>query len=169
MKAIVRPALQSCGVVFVVETVMCIALSIRGIESFALYLSGSSAVAAITQKMWKVAFCKGYLFSLADVLQTIDWTYIFYRLNYQLTAVLLAASPQWYLYQALSSNFCWILPWAIVMTVVSLPSSLAWKYYAIIFGGALMFDFVDVGVTLLVWIYRLSKGKVRTGPLVDRP
>lgn len=33
---------------------MCIALSLRGIEAFAHYLSDSTAVAKITQTMWKV-------------------------------------------------------------------------------------------------------------------
>lgn len=54
-----------------------------------------------------------------------------------------------------------MLPWAIVVTAVDLPKSLSWTYYAIIFGGALVFDFFDVGLTLLVWIYRLSRGKIR--------
>lgn len=98
-------------------------------------------------------------FPLAYVSQAIDWTYISYGLNYQLGAVLLAASPRWYLYQALDSNFCWMLPWAIVVTVLSFSSSLAWTYYAFIFGGALVFDLLDVGVTLLIWIHRLSRGK----------
>lgn len=101
-------------------------------------------------------------FPLAYILQAIDWTYIFYGLNYQLGAVLLAASPRWYLYQALGSNLCWMLPWAIVVTVLSLPSSLAWTYYAVIFGGALVFDLLDVGLTLLIWIHRLSRGKLRS-------
>lgn len=96
-----------------------------------------------------------------SLLKAIDWTYIFYGLNYQLGALLLAASPRWYLYQALGSNFCWMLPRAIIVTVLSLPNSQAWTYYAIIFGGALVLDFLDVGVTLLVWIYRLSRGKIR--------
>jgi len=34
-------------------------------------------------------------------------------------------------------------------------------YYAIIFGGALVFDFFDVGVTVLIWAFRLMKGKVK--------
>ena len=101
-------------------------------------------------------------FPLAYILQAIDWTYIFYGLNYQLGAVLLAASPRWYLYQALGSNLCWMLPWAIVVTVLSLPSSLAWTYYAVIFGGALVFDLLDVRLTLLIWIHRLSRGKLRS-------
>jgi hypothetical protein len=70
--------------------------------------------------------------------------------------------PRWYLYQALGSNLCWMLPCAIVVTVLSLPGSLAWTYYAVIFGGALVFDLLDVGLTLLIWIHRLSRGKLRS-------
>lgn len=54
-----------------------------------------------------------------------------------------------------------MLPWAIVVTTITLPKSLSWTYYAIIFGGALVFDFFDVGLTLLIWIHRLSRGKTR--------
>ncbi|KAJ5377285.1 uncharacterized protein N7496_004694 [Penicillium cataractarum] len=129
---IIRPALLSRVIVLIFEAVICIALSIRGIDGLAYYSSNSSDVAAITQRMWRA----------------IDWTYIFYGLNYQLAAVLLAASPRWFLYQALGSNFLWMLPWAI-------------SYYAIIFGGAMVFDFFDVSLTILLWVYRLSKGRVR--------
>ncbi|KAH8699126.1 hypothetical protein BGW36DRAFT_426802 [Talaromyces proteolyticus] len=142
---IIRPALVSCSIVTVAEVVLCIALSTRGIQSFAYYLSNSEVVAEITQMMWKA----------------IDWTYIFYALNYQLAAILLAASPRWYLYQALGSNFLWMLPWAIVVTKISFPQATVWTYYAIIFGGALVFDFVDVSITLLIWAFRLSRGKVK--------
>lgn len=99
----------------------------------------------------------------SPIIQTIDWTYIFYALNYQLAAILLACSPRWYLYQALGSNFLWILPWAIVVTKISVPQSTAWTYYAIIFGGALVFDFFDVGITLLIWATRLMRGKIKVG------
>ncbi|KAJ5970952.1 uncharacterized protein N7479_000870 [Penicillium vulpinum] len=145
---LIRPALRSCLIVLVFETIICIALSLRGIEAFAYYLSDSSIVAKITQTMWK----------------NIDWTYIFYGLNCQIAAILLATSPRWYLYQSLGSNILWMLPWAIVVTVVSLPKSLAWTYYAIIFGGALVFDFIDVSLTAALWIYRLTRGKVGMGP-----
>lgn len=94
--------------------------------------------------------------------QNIDWTYIFYGLSCQIAAILLATSPRWYLYQSLGSNFLWMLPWAIVVTVISLPKSLAWTYYAI-FGGALVFDFVDVSLAAALWVYRLTRGKVGTG------
>lgn len=42
--------------------------------------------------------------------------------------------------------------WTIVDTVISLPNSLAWMYYGTSFGRALLFDFLDVGVMLLVRI-----------------
>ena len=145
---IVQPALKSCIIGLVVEVAICIGLSLsRGIEDFAYYLSGSASVASATQTMWK----------------SIDWTYIFYALNYQLAAVLLAASPRWYLYQALGSNLLWSMPWAVAMTVRSFPESVAWTYYAIVFGGALVFSFVVVGIVLSVWAFRLMRGEVRVG------
>ncbi|OQE18831.1 hypothetical protein PENFLA_c020G11094 [Penicillium flavigenum] len=144
---LIRPALCSSMMALVFETIMCIALSLRGIEAFAHYLSDSTVVAKITQTMWK----------------NIDWTYIFYGVSCQIAAILLATSPRWYLYQSLGSNFLWMLPWAIVVTLISLPKSLAWTYYAIIFGGALVFDFVDVSLTAALWAYRLTRGKVRAG------
>ncbi|KAI9675939.1 MAG: hypothetical protein M1829_003177 [Trizodia sp. TS-e1964] len=142
---IVHPALVSCVIVLVVEVIICIALSTRGMEAFAYYLSESTEVSQITQTMWK----------------TIDWCYIFFGLNYQLAAILLAASPRWFLYQALGSNILWILPWAIVMTKVQFAEDTAWTYYAIIFGGALVFDFFDVLLTVVIWAWRLRRGKVR--------
>lgn len=59
-----------------------------------------------------------------------------------------------------------MLPWAIVVTKVSFSESTAWTYYAIIFGGALVFDFIDVSITLLIWAFRLSKGKVKVGVIM---
>ncbi|KAE8383753.1 hypothetical protein BDV26DRAFT_250731 [Aspergillus bertholletiae] len=145
---ICRPAFKSCVIALVFEVIMCIALSIRGIRGFAYYLSGSTVVAQITQRIWK----------------QIDWTYIFYGVNYQLAAILLACSPRWYLYQALGSNFLWMLPWAIFATVMTVSQSSAWTYYAIIFGGALVFDFINVSIVLAIWALRLSWGRVELGP-----
>jgi hypothetical protein len=71
----------------------------------------------------------------------------FYALNYQLAAILLAMSPRWYLYQSLGFNFLWMLPWAIVVTKISIAKSTEWTYYAIIFGEALIFDCLDVGIS----------------------
>lgn len=141
---LMRPAFISCILALVVEVPICICLSLWGMESFAYYLSDSTEVALITKKMWK----------------NIDWCYIFYALQYQLAAVLLATSPRWYLYQALGSNFLWILPWAIVVTKVPLSQERAWTFYAVIFGGALVFDFFDVGITLGFWAWRLARGKM---------
>ncbi|CAG8099275.1 unnamed protein product [Penicillium salamii] len=145
---VIRPSLRSSLIVLVFETVTCIVLSLRGIEAFARYLSGSNAVAKITQTMWK----------------SIDWTYIFYGVNCQLAAILLATSPRWYLYQSLGSNFLWMLPWAIFVTTLSLPTASAWTYYAIIFGGALVFDSGCVCFTLTIWAYRFMRGKIGLTP-----
>ncbi len=82
-------------------------------------------------------------------------------MNYQLAAVLLATVPRWYLYQALGSNFLWMLPWAIVVTKVKMAQADAWKFYSIIFGGALVFDFFNVGFVVLLWAWRVMKGKVK--------
>lgn len=135
----------------------------RGISAFAYYLSRSAAVADAAQEMWKVsvgtqALVKGIGHSCA---QDVDWTYIFYGLGYQLTAILLATSPRWYLYQALGSNLLWMLPWAIVVTKISFPHSPSWTYYAIIFGGANVFNFIDASLVDFIWLYRLEGGKVK--------
>ena len=98
--------------------------------------------------------------SILTSYQNIDWCYIFYALQYQLAAILLATNPRWFLYQALGSNFLWILPWAIVVTKVKMSQEHAWTYYSIIFGGALVFDFFDVGIVVLFWAWRLMKGKI---------
>jgi hypothetical protein len=81
--------------------------------------------------------------------------------NYQLGAILLATSTRWYLYQALGSNFLWMLPWAIVVTVVKMDQAHAWTFYSIIFSGALVFDFFNVGLVVLLWVWSLMRGKVK--------
>ena len=158
-----RPAFISCVISLVIEVPVCICLSLWGMEAFAYYLSDSTEVALITKKMWKVCTEHPTLhptLSLTHSTQNIDWCYIFYALNYQLSAILLATSPRWYLYQALGSNLLWMLPWAIVVTEVQLSEERAWTFYAIIFGGALVFSFLNVGVTLGIWAWRLAKGKI---------
>lgn len=52
---IARPGFVSCIIALVVEIPICIALSLRGMEEFAYYLSGSQEVASITAKMWQVS------------------------------------------------------------------------------------------------------------------
>jgi hypothetical protein len=146
---VTRPAFVSCLIALVVEIPFCIFLSLWGIHGFAYYLSGSESVAAITQNMWK----------------TIDWCYIFYALNYQLAAILLATTPRWYLYQALGSNLCWMLPWAIAVTRIGMTPDNAWKYHSIIFGGALVFDFFNVSLVACLWAWRLARGKIGLTPI----
>ncbi|CAG8980763.1 hypothetical protein HYALB_00011341, partial [Hymenoscyphus albidus] len=119
IKDISRPAVTSALLSLAVEIPMCIFLYIWGIKPFAFYLSASQEVAEITQKMWRY----------------IDWTYIFYALSTQLSALLLATIPRFYLYQSLGSNFLWMLPWAIVMTTRRFGEERAWGFYAVVFGG----------------------------------
>ncbi|KAK3317620.1 hypothetical protein B0T19DRAFT_446575 [Cercophora scortea] len=145
IKKISHPALVSSIVSLLVEIPICIFLSIWGMKEFAFYISNSDRVADITRTMW----------------QNIDWCYIFYALNYQLSSVLLATVPRWYLYQALGSNFLWMLPWAIVVTVVHFNQEQAWTYYSVIFGGANVFSFINVSVTLVFWARRLMKGNMK--------
>jgi len=49
----------------------------------------------------------------------------------------------------LGSNFLWILLWAIAVTEIKISEERAWTCYSIIFGGALVFDFFDVGIVAL--------------------
>jgi hypothetical protein len=100
--------------------------------------------------------------------KTIDWCYIFYALAYQLSAIFLATTPRWYLYQALGSNLLWVLPWAITVSKININVNNAWKYHSIIFGGSLVFDFFVVIPVLGVWGWRLMRGEIRTQPVRGR-
>ena len=169
-----HPAFISCAISLVIEVPVCVFLSLWGMEAFAYYLSDSTEVALITKKMWKVSYPRhptpnsnsdsstpyALLLTNTSREKNIDWCYIFYALQYQLSAILLATNPRWYLYQALGSNLLWMLPWAIVVTEVRLSEERAWTFYAIIFGGALVFSFLNVGVTLGIWAWRLARGKI---------
>ncbi|KAI0883802.1 uncharacterized protein GGS22DRAFT_166127 [Annulohypoxylon maeteangense] len=68
--------------------------------------------------------------------RTIDWCYIFYAASTQLATVLLATQPKWYLYQSLT-------------------------YHALVFGGSLVFSFVDVVIVNAIWVWTLVTGKAR--------
>ncbi|PVH75286.1 hypothetical protein DL98DRAFT_644426 [Cadophora sp. DSE1049] len=149
LSVITRPAWISCIIALAIEIPFCIFLSIWGIDSFAFYLSQSEPVANITQKMWR----------------TIDWCYIFYALNYQISAILLATTTNWYLIQALGSNLLWMLPWAIAVTRIGMTPSNAWKYHSVIFGGSLVFSFFNVCAVLALWAWLLTKGKVSLAPV----
>lgn len=145
IKRISRPAINSALVSLAVEIPICIFLSLWGMKEFAFYISNSERVADITKKMW----------------QNIDWCYIFYALNYQLSSILLATVPRWFLYQSLWSNMLWSFPWAIVVTVMKFKEDQAWTFYSVIFGGANVFSFIVVGIVLGAWVWRLHNGMIR--------
>lgn len=116
-----------------------------GARPFAYYLSESAAVADVTERMWR----------------TIDWCYIFYAISTMLATVLLATRPKWYLYQSLASNLLYVLPWAIVCQVKDLDAANAWTYHSLVFGGSLVFSFVDILIVDVIWAWMLLKGRSR--------
>ena len=130
---------------------MCLFLSFYGARRFAYFISESEAVAQITETMW----------------QTIDWCYIFYALSTQLATILLATRPRWYLYQSLISNLCWVLPWAIAVTRIGITPDDAWTYHSIVFGGSLVFSFVDIVIVDLSWAWTLVKGRMSLPPVME--
>lgn len=95
--------------------------------------------------------------------RTIDWCYIFYAVTTQLAAILLATVPKLYFVQSLGSNLLWMLPWAIAVSRIHMTSENAWMYDGIIFGGALVFDFLNVGVVLGAWYWGLRRGRLVVG------
>ncbi|RYP21146.1 hypothetical protein DL765_002435 [Monosporascus sp. GIB2] len=141
---IVKPAVKSPSIALVAEIPLCIFLSLFGAKPFARYLSGSDAVADVTAYMWR----------------TIDWRYVFYAMSTQLAAVLLATQPKWYLFQSLVSNLFYVLPWAIVCQAAELDASYGWTYHSLVFGGSLVFSFVDIVVVDAVWAWGLWKGRL---------
>jgi hypothetical protein len=146
---IARPALISCAIALTVEVPICLFLSFYGARRFAFFISESEDVARVTETMW----------------QTIDWCYIFYALSTQLATILLATRPRWYLYQSLISNICWVLPWAIAVTKIGITPDNAWKYHSIVFGGSLVFSFVDILIVDLIWAWTLMKGRMSLPPV----
>jgi hypothetical protein len=96
--------------------------------------------------------------------RTLDWCYIFYAASTLLATVLLATRPRWYLWQSLASNLLCVLPWAIVCQTASLDPARAWTYHSFVFGGSLVFSFVDIVVVDGLWVWRLTKGKMKLEP-----
>ncbi|KAK0702306.1 hypothetical protein B0H67DRAFT_595467 [Lasiosphaeris hirsuta] len=138
-----KPAFVSLALALAVEVPLAIFLSLWGARPFAQYLSGSDDVADVTAYMWR----------------SIDWCYVFFAASTQMATILLATRPKWYLYQSLASNLLYVLPWAIVCQVKALDESSAWKYHGLVFGGSLVFSFVDVTVVVGLWAWTLFKGK----------
>ena len=52
-----------------------------------------------------------------------------------------------------------MLPWAIVCQVVDLSSNDAWTYHSLVFGGSLVFSFVDILIVDALWAWILLKGR----------
>ena len=140
-----RPALISVGLALVVEVPLCILFTFFGARPFARYLSGSDEVADVAAMMWR----------------TVDWCYVFYAASTQLATVLLATRPRWYLWQSLASNLLYVLPWAIVCQTAGLDAGIAWTYHRLVFGGSLVFSFVDILVFDGLWTWRLVKGRMK--------
>ncbi|UNI18613.1 hypothetical protein JDV02_004868 [Purpureocillium takamizusanense] len=146
---VVQPALISVGLALAFEIPLCVGLSAAGSRAFARYLSGSDAVAKVTEHMWR----------------SLDWCYVLYAVSTQLAAILLATRPKWYLWQSLASNILYVLPWAIVCQAVRLDEGNAWTYHALVFGGSLVFSFICVPVVVGLWGWLLWSGRTRLPPL----
>ncbi|KAL2843246.1 hypothetical protein BJX68DRAFT_270255 [Aspergillus pseudodeflectus] len=84
--------------------------------------------------------------------------YILYAISTQLSAVLLATQTQWYLAQSLISNIFYVLPWAIVCQIMDLNLANAWTYHSLVFGGSLVFSFVEIVIVDGFWAWRFRKG-----------
>lgn len=142
---VVKPAVVAVGIAVAVEVPLAVFLGLWGARSFAWYLSGDGEVARVVGVMWRA----------------IDWCYVFYAASTQLAVVLLATRPRWYLYQSLVSNLLYVLPWAVVCQVGKLDEGNAWTYHRWVFGGSLVFSFVDILVVDALWAWTLITGRAR--------
>ncbi|KAM4067818.1 hypothetical protein HRG_009810 [Hirsutella rhossiliensis] len=140
---IVRPAFISAAVALAFEVPLCIAMYFVGARSFARYLSGSDEVAEVAARMWR----------------TLDYCYIVYAVSTQMSAILLATRPKWYLWQSLASTFLYVLPWTIVCQVANLDKNNAWTYHALTFGGSLVMSFICIMAVLGLWAWTLRTGR----------
>lgn len=145
LNEIARPAFVSAAVAVAFEVPLCIAMYFAGTRSFARYLSGSDEVAEVTARMWR----------------TLDWCYIVFAVSTQMSAILLATRPKWYLWQSLASTLLYVLPWTIVCQVAELDQNNAWTYHALTFGGSLVFSFICTMAVLGLWAWTLRTGRAR--------
>lgn len=140
---IARPAFISAGVALAFEVPLCIFMYLVGARSLARYLSGSDEVAQVTARMWR----------------TLDWCYVVYAVSAQMSAILLATRPKWFLWQSLASTLIYVLPWTIVCQVAKLDDENAWTYHALTFGGSLVFSFICIMAVLGLWAWTLTTGR----------
>jgi hypothetical protein len=85
---VVRHALYSAAIVFVVEIVLLIVMATGAAYPYAYYLSGDAETAELAATLWK----------------TMDWTYILFVVSVQFATILLATIPWFYLLSARSSS-----------------------------------------------------------------
>lgn len=142
---IAKPAVRSIAWALAFEIPICIFMSLYGARPFARYLSKTDEVAHVAAHMWR----------------TIDWCYVLYSVYTQFTAVLLATSPKWYLWQSLGSNLLYVLPWAIICQIVKLERNNAWTFHAFNFGGSMVFSFFWVPMVVAVFARSLVKGTAK--------
>ena len=83
----------------------------------------------------------------------------------QLATILLATRLFWYLGQSLISNIFYVLPWAIVCQVVNINPANAWTYHSLVFGGSLVFSFVEILIVDMVWAWAFMRGKLSTNTI----
>eukprot|EP01119_Soliformovum_irregulare_P007151 TRINITY_DN1954_c0_g1_i2.p1 TRINITY_DN1954_c0_g1~~TRINITY_DN1954_c0_g1_i2.p1 ORF type:complete len:185 (+),score=21.98 TRINITY_DN1954_c0_g1_i2:1217-1771(+) len=140
---VAKPALVSVVLALGVEVVLCLMLSFGLSRPYAYWLSNAEDVADITSTMWR----------------TIDWCYIFYAVNAQLSTILLASQPRWYLINSFVVNTLWTLPWAIAVTQIDITPENAWTYYSVIFGGSLVASFIVTMVILAIWTKRILRSR----------
>lgn len=60
-----------------------------------------------------------------------------------------------------------MLPWAIAVTRIGMTPDNAWKYHRYIFGGSLVFSFVDVAIVVAAWAWMMTRGKIALPRLVN--
>ncbi|KAK4209488.1 hypothetical protein QBC37DRAFT_443317 [Rhypophila decipiens] len=145
MISIVWPAMLSLSIAIAVEVPLCLIFTFAACRPFARFLSDSDEVADITAMMWR----------------TLDWCYIFYAMSTQLATILLATRPKWYLWQSLASNLLYVLPWAIACQTAKLNEGNAWTYHGFVFGGSLVFSFVDILIFVGLWAWKLMAGRMK--------
>jgi hypothetical protein len=168
---VTRPALVSVALVLSIEIPLLIFMSLYGCESFAFWLSNSRPVAKIVANMWRTIDWYVFLLRPAHFSHIhppsittpnmIARCYILYAISTQLSAVLLATRTPWYLAQSLISNIFYVLPWAIVCQVGDLNPANAWTYHSFVFGGSLVFSFIEIVIVDGIWVWRFRRGLFR--------
>lgn len=93
-----------------------------------------------------------------EPLTLLSRCYVLYGISTQFAAILLATRTSWYLAQSLISNLFYVLPWAIVCQLIDLNPDNAWTYHGLVFGGSLVFSFVEILVVVMVWARGVVNG-----------